>query len=591
MKWLRLLCIILIFSVLASSTTPVFAQSYRFQVTDMAVVVTVNADGSASLDYTITFQNDPGAHAIDIVDIGMPNANYVLNTITAQIGSTNITKITASDVVIPGISVYLGSDEIPAGGTGTLHVNIPTVPKMLYPATQQTSEPYASIEFQPNYFDSAYVHGTTNMQVTLLLPAGMTSKEPTYFTPQGGWPGPDQPESAIMSDGRIFYTWVSSQANDYTAYTFGASFPARYVNSTAITTETYVPPSTTVPGGSSGGGGFLTSITSNLCGVVFCLGFVGFLGLIIYSATVGAKKRKLEYLPPKISVEGHGIKRGLTAVEAGVLMQQPMDKIFTMTLFGVLKKNAAEVVTQDPLELKIASPLPADLYPYETDFLAAFAEKNGEARRNKLQTMMINLIKSIGEKMKGFSQKETVAYYDDISKRAWAQVEAANTPEVKGQAFDENMDWTMLDRNYDTRTQQTFSGPIFIPAPIWWWRYDPTFSRPMAGPSMATGPAATPASFGAGLGGAVGGSRPSISLPQLPGSTFAASVAKGVTSFSGGVLGDLTSFTGGVTKVTNPPPPPSTYRTGGGGFSGGGHACACACACAGCACACAGGGR
>jgi len=70
MKYLRIFCVLLIFAVLAGSVSPVFAQSYRFQVTDLAVVVTVNKDGSESLDYTITFLNDGGAHTIDIVDIG-----------------------------------------------------------------------------------------------------------------------------------------------------------------------------------------------------------------------------------------------------------------------------------------------------------------------------------------------------------------------------------------------------------------------------------------------------------------------------------------------------------------------------------------
>jgi len=30
--------------------------------------------------------------------------------------------------------------------------------------------------------------------------------------------------------------------------------------------------------------------------------------------------------PPKISIEGHGIKRGLTAVEAAILMEEPLDR-------------------------------------------------------------------------------------------------------------------------------------------------------------------------------------------------------------------------------------------------------------------------
>jgi len=41
---------------------------------------------------------------------------------------------------------------------------------------------------------------------------------------------------------------------------------------------------------------------------------------------------------------------------------------------------------------------------------------------------MINLIKSVGEKMKGFSQKETVAYYKDITEKAWQQVGKRTNP-------------------------------------------------------------------------------------------------------------------------------------------------------------------
>ena len=273
-------------------------------------------------------------------------------------------------------------------------------------------------------------------------------------------------------------------------------------------------------------------------------------------------------------MEGHGIKRGLTSVEAGILMEQPMDKIMTMILFGLLKKNAAEVVTKDPLTVKPANPLPADLYGYETDFLTAFQSTSDTDKRTLLQTMMVNLIKSVGEKMKGFSKKETVAFYQDIMRRAWEQVEQAATPEVKGQVYEDVMDWTMLDNNYDRRTTQVFSGPVFIPVPIWWWRYDPTFPRTTSMPATSAGMPAIP-----------GGSK--VSLPSLPGSAFAASVVGGVQNFSSKVLGNVSSFTSGVTNVTNPPPPPSTYR----GSSSGGHACACACACAGCACACAGGGR
>ncbi|MBA4375481.1 MAG: hypothetical protein C0401_04820 [Anaerolinea sp.] len=572
MRFLRFTCLFFIFIMLAGSVSPAYAQAYRFQVPEQAVVVTINVDGSIAIDYTMKFLNDPGAYAIDIVDIGLPNYEYELRSISGEINGQPITKITNSDIVSPGISLYLQSNEIPAGEAGTVHAYITAVKKVIYPATQTESEDYASLVFSPNWYDSAYSHGNTNYQATILLPPGVKDGEARYFIPEN-WPGSNEPESRIMDDGRIFYTWVSNQANTYTQYKFGASFPSRYLNEGVVVKEPYVPPS------SSGNNASFN--LESLCPFIFCLGFIGFFGLIIYSATVGAKKRKMQYLPPKISMEGHGVKRGLTSVEAGVLMEQPMDKIFTMILFGLMKKNAAQVVTKEPLDINPATPLPTDLYGYETDFLAAFTEKQAAPRRKLLQTMMVNLIKSVGEKMKGFSRKETLAFYVDIMKRAWTQVEQANTPEVKAQVYEEVMDWTMLDKKYDDRTRDVFSGPMVVPAPSWWWRYDPTFSRSVPTSTISTGATPPPLSTFGGR---------SISMPTMPGSAFAASVVNSVSSFSSNVLGGLSGFTSGVTNVTNPPPPPSTYRSSGGGSSGG-RSCACACACAGCACACAGGGR
>ncbi len=577
MKFLRYVCLFLVLAVLAGSVTPVSAQDYRFQVPEQSVVVTINVDGTIAIDYTMTFQNDSGAHAIDIVDIGLPNYQYNLRSITAEINGQRITKITDSDIVSPGISLYLLDNEIPAGGSGVVHAYITGVADVIYPATQEESEEYASLQFWPNWYGSQYCYGNTKYQMTIVLPPGLKESEGRYFIPEN-WPGDSEPYSRILEDGRIFYTWESDQANGYTQYSFGASFPARLLNEGVIVKEPYVPPSDSGYSGSSGGFNF---DLSSICPFIFCLGFVGFFALMIYSATIGAKKRKMKYLPPKIMIEGNGIKRGLTAIEAGVLMEQPMDKIFTMILFSLLKKNAAEVVSKDPLEIKASEPLPADLYAYETDFLDAFKE-TGSKRKKLLQNTMVNLIRSVTEKMKGFSRKETIAYYEDIMNRAWAQVEQANTPDVKAQVYEEVMDWTMLDKKYDERTTEVFKGPVFIPAPSWWWRYEPNFTRPSTTVSMPT--TASAPSVG------TSGSRPTISMPNIPGSAFAASVVNSVSSFSSNILGGLTGFTSGVTNITNPPPPPSTYRSSGGG-GGGGHSCACACACAGCACACAGGGR
>jgi hypothetical protein len=183
--------------------------------------------------------------------------------------------------------------------------------------------------------------------------------------------------------------------------------------------------------------------------------------------------------------------------------------------------------------------------------------------------------------MKGFSRKETIAYYRDIVQRAWIQVETAGTPEVKSEKFDQNLEWTMLDKDYDDRTRRVFdTGPVYVP--VWWPRYDPSFGRTVSSaPSMPSTPAAP--GGGAGSGG--------LTMPTLPGSTFAGSIVGGVQNFSSKVVGNISEFTGTITNKTNPVPVSTSTRSGGGGGRSGGCACACACACAGCACACAGGGR
>jgi len=578
MKKLRLLASIVLILMMFSMVSGVSAQSYSFNLTREVVNVYWNSDGTMALDYVFTFANDPGGHVIDFVDVGMPNGNYGSlssagptaapvpgATPTPYIG--NYADVGGQPVSLSsdfqgngpyGFSVDMGAYAIQPGQTGSVHVFVGQITQVLY---KDTSDPttYDSADFAPAYYTTA--HGSTDLTVVFHLPPGVQSQEPRYHATQGGWPCADQPATGYDDQNRITYTWQCATASGATQYTFGASFPNQYVPADAV----YTPPPFDI-------GGFISGIMSNLSGIC-CAGFfiLLFVGAPILSA-INSNKRKLAYLPPKIQIEGHGIKRGLTAVEAGILMEQPLDKVMTMILFGVVKKNAATVVTRDPLKLQLTDPLPDGLQDYEKDFLAAFANNDLAARRKGLQEMTVKLVNSLSEKMKGFSRKESIAYYQSIMERAWQQIEAAGTPEVKSQMYDESLEWTMLDKNYDERTRRVFTGPIFIP--MWWGRYDPGYH---------------PVSTGSGPSVSVPSSGGRSSVGSLPGSAFAASVVTGVQGFSSKILGDVKSFTSGVTNRTNPAP---VVKSGGGGFSGGGgHSCACACACAGCACACAGGGR
>ena len=552
----QVLKIAFIFILVFSLASRAFAQAaYLFAVDKELVDVSWNADGTESIEYTFIFTNQPGGHPIDFVDVGMPNGNFDMSSANADVNGQKV-SVSQSDYQGSGsgFAVVLGGTEIQPSTTGTVHVLVSRITGVLYPDTQDNT--YASGDFAPTYFDSQFISGNTDMTVTFHLPPGVKPIEPRWHNAPSGFPS--QPQTGLDNQGRITYSWQSSQASASTQYTFGASFPKTYIPADAIITA----PAFDFSG--------LIAWIMNSMGTILCFGFFGFifLGLPILNAIQG-QRRKLQYIPPRIGIEGHGIKRGLTAVEAAILMEEPLDKVLTMILFGVVKKGAASVVTRDPLKVNVTDPLPDGLHDYEISFMNAFKLDDLPARQTSLQNMMVALIKSVSEKMKGFSRKETQDYYKNIMEQAWAQVESAQTPEVKGQALDQNLEWTMLDHDYDGRSRRVFTSPIFIP--MWWGNYDPTY-RTM------------PSSMG--TGGSVAGPSAGRGSTSLPGATFAASVVGGVQTFSGKVIGDLNTFTSKVTNVTNPPPPPSTssYRSGGGG-------CACACACAGCACACAGGGR
>ena len=555
----RILVFILTLLLVFTLTTNVNAQSYSFVVSNEVVQVYWNSDGTISLDYQLTFQNDSGAHVIDFVDLGLPNGNYDYNSITADIGGNPLNISTDFQGSGSGVAIDMGGYAIQPGQSGTVHVVVGSISNMFFPDTADKT--LASGEFSPAYWSTA--RGNTTLTVIFHLPPGLTPEQPKWHTPvkasYGDWTGNADPQTSKDGQGRITYTWQSPSASGSTQYTFGLSVPRSSIPANAI----YNPSIWETFGISVD-----TITTWGFCGCFFLL----FFGTPILGV-INERKRKMKYLPPKISIEGHGIKRGLTSVEAAILMETPLDKVMTMILFGVIKKSAATVTTKDPLKLELANPLPDELHDYEKDFLKAFSDPTVEPKKG-LQDMAINLVKAVGDKMKGFSRKESVDYYKSIMERAWMQIEAAGTPEVKSDLFEQSLEWTMLDNNYDDRTRRVFTGPVFLPT--WWGHYDPGYhsSGSIGTPKVGTG---VPA---------MSSGRSSTSVP---GSTFAASVITGVQNFSGKVLGSVGAFTSGVTNTTNPVPKPTSSGSYHGG--GGGHSCACACACAGCACACAGGGR
>ena len=544
-------------------TTTAFAQTYAFSLPQETVDLYWENDGALSLRYEFIFTNANYADPIDYIDVGMPTKSYNLSNASAEVNGQQITHI-ADSAYVDGIELGLGANAIQPGDTGEVIFQITGIQNVLY--TDKGEDEYASAVFSPTWFDSSLVSGTTNLTVTYHLPSDVSADAPRWHQAPSGFP--EEPVTGFDENGRITYTWNNPSADPSEQYLFGASFPMAVIPAAAVATPTFwqnvgVNPEDVF--------GFLC-----MCGI-----FSMFIIIPVLSIR-SAQKRKLQYLPPKLSVEGHGIKRGLTAIEAAILLEQPMDKILTMLLFAVVKKGAVKVVKRDPIAIEVTNPLPEGLRDYEIDFINGMKESNKSKRTKELQDAMISLIKSVTKSMKGFSTRETKNYYEKIIEAAWQQVEAADTPEVKSEKYNQVMEWTMLDKEYDERTRRTFrTYPVFLPT--WWHNYNP---RPFAGGGAGRASAPTKTSAPA--------SRPTpggTQMPSLPGADFAASVVNGVENFSAGVVGSIAGFTGAVTNKTNPVPKTTSHSSGRSSRGGGGSSCACACACAGCACACAGGGR
>src|SRR3972149_3144827 len=100
-----------------SLTTSVSAQDYYFSLDKEVVNVYWNSDGTMALDYLLAFTNQPGAHAIDFVDMGMPNGSFDMNTVRADLGGANV-RVSESDYQGDGsgFAVDLGSSAIQPGG-------------------------------------------------------------------------------------------------------------------------------------------------------------------------------------------------------------------------------------------------------------------------------------------------------------------------------------------------------------------------------------------------------------------------------------------------------------------------------------------
>ncbi len=607
--WLLLFLLGLMIFMPASG---VLAQNYSFAVPELRMQVFIQPDASAHIVYDITFENF--GSPIDIVDIGTPNRGYDLSNFTASIDGVPLTRIYKSEVIDTGVEIHLGSNAIPTGGTGVLHVEF-TMPDMVYEDT--TQDGYASFQITPTWFDSSLVQGTSDIWVLVhMLPE--VQPDDVLFQ--------DVPftDKAVFEEHTVVgWRWAEGKATG--PYNVGVSFPTTgmtYVVEQSLLDITLKwlqdNPGTTM---------FLAVIAFVLTAVAFfrftggtgfsvfvilagVLGFAIFLSpllilmalplsiLLVVLVERSLKKKKSTYLPAIAQVEGGGIKRGLTAPEAAVLLELPLNKVLLLILFGLLDKRVVTLENDSPLAVTVdeAYVSKAETSAKRRQSRRGAAEKNGVVLRayehGILDVVQDNpgkpvhkqdfgdpmraLIKSTADKMKGFDLSDTQDYYKKIISRAMEEAgRMGDVPQFE-EFLDKTWPWVMMADDY---------GPVFQRPG---YTYHPIWVRPYVasgGPSLPSGGKSGPAYGGKTSFSDVAASFAGWTETQT-GNLASAISPGGLDLGKGGVvnLSGADKVTGDIFKALA-----SSSGSGSGGSSGGG--CACACAGCACACACAGGGR
>ncbi len=604
--------------------------AYHFEVPRLELQVTALPDAAARYDYSIEFRNLPGAHPIDIVDIGLPSPRYQMATMSATLNGNPVRSIKPSSYIDVGVEIDLGQYAIAAAQRGTLKFS-GVVRDMVMSDTTDTN--LASIQVRPTWFDPSLHAGTTDLRVAIHAPPGVRADELRF-----------QDERQRYSD--LVDRWGEGDAAHAVAIwrspqfrlsdqnpKFGLSFPRRVMQRVVQKTAVGLflewfagNPSVQWWSGAllmatiafvflrfTHGTGFVVLVLlAGVLGVsiaaspmLHLLMWPVVVGLLILNETYLHRRRgKPKYLPAMATVEGGGIKRGLTAPQAAALLETPLPKVLTMVLLGLIKKGVIQLTNDDPTtvevlrdyvttrprRLEIASRKGVVLHDYEHPFLDKLMQHDGPVETCDLNEALGGLIQSVADRMQGFDLEVTREYYRRIVHRAWKEAEKVGEIRQRDEAMDRNFEWMMVDpewtevledwhrRGYDYRPRWTRSR-----IPTTWPQGSPVPTSPRPDANKGSAP-----TFGDVAGSFAGWAETTAN--RLARSIEPAAMGLVVPAGRGVVdLSGVDRITGDIFEALAEASAKAAREGGHGGGGGGG--CACACAGCACACACAGGGR
>lgn len=558
MMVLAICSVSLVFSVM-----PVAHAQVTYSLSKEWVKAWINPDSGVDILYNVTFSYLSGSPK-GVFDVGMPKSGFQIHYVEDASGSA----LQYQDISLGG---YIGIEislkkPIVLNQPYTLLVYA-SVPGLIY--QDSTNPGNVGMQLYPSTFQNAI--GTEDLRVEFELPPGVLTTEVKY--PQ------NLPFDNVFTDeNRTAVYWERNSWLPDQPFAAGVSFPQQYI--------TMTPAPTPYQGGGFSGGDFAI------------LGGVAFIIVAIIAVAVVAGVAKASYESPKVSVEALGANRSLTAVEAGLILGLKPVRVLAMMLYGLLFKHLVVVEESEPL-LKLKKIEKPDKAPsngnnastpspryYEIDFLNSI-KPDGMLDEKSLALAYQGLITTVNRKLSGYSRKDTMNYYKSIVDKAWAQVAQAGTPDLMGDALNNNLEWLLTDDGFDSRFKATIPPNIIIvPNPAWWWYWGgpnlPNTAQP-SGQQQTRTPVGQPSP-----------TTPAPSMPSkpapLPGQDFANNIVRNLQGASNNMVKNMQDFANKLVPFAQAPAKgenpvsdkPSCFCAC--------HACACACACVSCACACAGGG-
>ncbi len=472
---------------------------YSFAVPEMVMDVQLQPDASARISYTITFKNY--GQAIDVVDIGLPHKGYDIRTMRASIDESSLTDIRQSTYIDTGVEIRLGQRAIPRGSSGTLRFEA-TMPNMVYQDT--SADDLAAFQITPTWFDARMVRGTGDILVNVTFPAGLDPER--VFSH-------DRAFGKRTENGQItLVNWRFKDVPITQPHLVGVSFPKAVMQQ--VTVRTFWGQLDGVLKGLSDVvvGVILLPVASEvglagvlMLGILYWWGkrrvpglklprkvefaALAWLLLILVLSAFGAWgvgfwiigvlnevfSTKPKYLPPIAEVEGGGIKRGLTAPEAAVVLELPLNKVLMLVVFGMLEKGLVYVQSPQPLKLamdkdfltthdvqlkhnrmkrcdhrrEVARQRGTILHAYEDPFLDLL-EEHPDKPLEELNVVpsMQALVDQVAAKMQGFELDATREYYQRIIAQAVQDAAGLEDVEVYQEHMDQQLPWALMHRNY-----------------------------------------------------------------------------------------------------------------------------------------------